>query len=189
MRQTCTLIILFFSIACNRPAVQKNDITKIEIATGYCWGHCQKTAVSIDSSLNYKYYGGDGDEGDYSGWIPDSAAAYKRSRLHGYYCGKISKAFWDTLNNRMNAIYYQKMDTTYTPANDDQRLEIIIHYKGTAKHITGSLLGFRPKVTDVFGWIINSYREIKPCAFNGVLRFETTLQNGMHKKRSLPVTN
>jgi len=177
MRQTCTLIILFLSIACNRPVAQKNDIAKIEIATGYCWGHCQKTAVSIDSGLNYKYYGGDGDEGDYSGWIPDSAAAYKKSRLHGYYSSKISKAFWDTLNNRMNSIYYQRMDTAYAPASDDQRLEIIIHYNGKIKRITGSLMGFRPKVTAVFFWIINSFRETKPAAFNGVLHFETTLQN------------
>ena len=169
-------------VACHRPVEQKNEITKIEIATGYCFGHCQKTAVSIDSGLNYKYYGGDGDEGDYSGWIPDSAAAYKKSRLHGYYSGKISKTFWDTLNNRMNSIYYQRMDTAYIPANDDQLLEIIIHYKGKIKRITGSLLGLRPKETAVFGWIINSYKEIKPSAFNGVLRFETTLQNKKPRK-------
>lgn len=74
------------------------------------------------------------------------------------------------------------MDTAYTPANDDQRLEIIVHYNDKIKRITGSLLGFRPKATAVFGWIINSYREIRPASFNGVLSFETTLQNKLPKK-------
>jgi hypothetical protein len=49
----------------------------------------------IDSTLNMQYYGG-----------------YKAA-LQGYYYGKVTPGFWDTLNIQLRQINFKKLDTAY----------------------------------------------------------------------------
>jgi hypothetical protein len=48
-----TVMVLVLISACHKQEGRNNEITKIEVATGGCFGPCQYTAVSIDSSLTY----------------------------------------------------------------------------------------------------------------------------------------
>ena len=39
--------------------IRNNEIKKISFATGGCYGHCPLLAIEIDSSLSFKFYGGE----------------------------------------------------------------------------------------------------------------------------------
>ena len=50
------LIAIYLLTACKEREQLINEITKIEVATGSCFGTCPLTVVSIDSSLTYSLW-------------------------------------------------------------------------------------------------------------------------------------
>jgi len=166
-------IIFLLTIAllssCDRHDRRKNEITKIEIATGGCFGPCQSTIVSIDSSLNYKYFGGET-------YFPLPPDAKNNGKLKGYYFAKISPGFWDTLNIKFDEINYKKLDTSYQHSVDDQSLEVFIHYNNKIKHIKAQSASLPDSVAHMFYYVINSYKSIKPKPTKDTFNFESEKQ-------------
>ncbi|QEC78232.1 DUF6438 domain-containing protein [Mucilaginibacter ginsenosidivorax] len=158
--------ILFFLAACNKQSGRNNEITKIEIATGGCFGPCQSTVVSIDSSLSYKYWGG-----GLSFILPSDTG--KKEKLLGYYSAKISRAFWDTLNMKLEHISYKHLDTIYQHSVDDQSLEVFIHYGNKVKRIKAQSASLPDGVGEVLYYIIRSYKIVKPKPTRDTFRFES----------------
>ena len=66
-------------LACTKPKQIVNEITKVELARSGAWSD-YGAAISIDSTLNYKYY--------------------DANIKHCYYVGKVTGAFWDTVNQK-----------------------------------------------------------------------------------------
>jgi hypothetical protein len=110
------LVLVIATVACTNTKHRNNQISRIEIATGECYRHCPQIAVSIDSSLTFKYYGG------------------KNAKVKGYYTGDISSQLWDTLNIKLEAIQYKKL-SFQGGLLDDQGIELIIHYQSKVAHI------------------------------------------------------
>jgi hypothetical protein len=139
-----TVIGMCLLSACHKQEHRNNEITKIEVATGGCFGPCQRTVVSIDDSLLFKFYGG-----GTSFPMPPG----RDSMLEGYYNGRISQKLWKALNAKLKQIHYQQLDTAYKRSVDDQSLEIIIHYQGKVKHIEAQSASLPDSVREVFYWI------------------------------------
>ncbi|WP_295772355.1 DUF6438 domain-containing protein [uncultured Mucilaginibacter sp.] len=154
--------------ACHKQESRDNEIIKIEVATGGCFGPCQYTAVSIDSSLTYKYYGGQ--------VLSRTNRPEDKFKIVGYYLGKVNKALWDTLNMKLEQIRYKQLDTSYEHTVDDQSLEFIIHYNNKTKHIRAQAASLPNNVGKVFNWISDSYRNLKLRKTQDTPRFETTIQ-------------
>lgn len=167
------LLLIMVSIsACRKTVSRNNEITHIELGTGWCFGPCQFSAISIDSSLQYQYYGGKLLPGK---WRPT---------LQGYYTGKISKAFWDTLNVKLEKINYQKLDTVYPEISDARQFEIIIHYRHKVKHIHPQSGCWPDSVQNVFNWLADSYKQIKLKPSKDSLQFETVIQTPRRLRRA-----
>lgn len=162
------ITFLLFSCHNGNYRQRKNEITKIEIATGGCFGPCQSTVTSIDSSLEYRYFGGE------TYFLPQDAA--KDGKLKGYYSGKIRQGFWDTLNIKFENIDYKHLDTSYQHSVDDQSLEIFIHYGNKIKHIKAQSGSLPDSVAHVFYYVINSYKTVKPKPVKDTFLFESEVQ-------------
>lgn len=161
------LITISLSSACTHKAYKKQQISRVEVATGYRYGPSQKTAVSIDSTLAYHYYGGQ---------TFHYSPSEKSSMLSGYYTGKVTKAFWDALNVKLNAIRYEQLDTIYRHSIEDQSLEIIIYYQGKVKHIRAQSESLPHDVGKVIYWIADSYKVVKLGPSKDTLAFHTNEQ-------------
>lgn len=102
------LILLCFVLlllSCTKPKQHKNEIIKVELARSGAWSDYGGT-ISIDTSLNYKYYG------DYG------------NIKQGYFTGKISGKFWDTLNRKLEQIRYKKL-----PASDNANVVDVNYFE------------------------------------------------------------
>ena len=159
MKQTIIALALIIFMACNKPIPRKNEITKIDIATSGCFGSCPSIAISIDSSLNYKYYGG------------------RYASLRGYYLGRVTNEFWDSLNIKLENINYKRMDTNYSVAADAPESELIIHYGGQIRHIQTMVFGHPDSIVNVLNWLNYSYKHVKLYRSTDKIKFETTAQN------------
>lgn len=169
MKQYGFLILAIVALSsCGRPTQRKNEITKIEIAAGGCFGPCQLTVVSIDGSLDYRYFGGE------TPFFLSSKEANK-GKLKGYYSGKVSQGYWDTLNIKLEHINYKQLDSSYQHSIDDQSLEVIIHYGNKIKHVKAQSASLPDSVAQVFYDVINSYKIIKPKPTRDTFKFESTV--------------
>jgi hypothetical protein len=171
---------------CHRSGQRINEISKIEIETGGCFGPCQSTVVSIDSSLVYKYYGGS------TSFVLPLDAKNDR-KLNGYFLGKVSHEFWDTLNIKLENIKYKQLDTIYKNSVDDQSLEIFIYYGDKIKHIKAQSASLPVSVAHVFYYIIRSYKTIRPKPTKDTFIFESTIHKSIPDIRQVkfppPVKN
>eukprot|EP01037_Dinobryon_pediforme_P016380 gene16380-16558_t len=87
-----TGFLFLLAISCAKPKPQY-DITKVELTRSGAWSDFGGS-ISIDSSLNYKYYG---DYGKVKQW---------------FFTGKVSTQFWDTLNQKLKHIKYKTLSVT-----------------------------------------------------------------------------
>lgn len=160
---------LIFLAACDKQSRRNNEITKIEIATTGCFGFCQPTVVSIDSSLTYRFWGEK---------IPfiSSSDSGKNKKLIGYYSAKISQAYWDTLNMKLENINYKRLDTMYNHTVDDESLEVFIHYGHEVKRIRAQSGSLPNGVGEAFYYIIKSYKVVKPAPTKDTFIFESKLK-------------
>jgi hypothetical protein len=145
--------------ACHKQERRKNEIAKIELATGDCYGKCRHAALRIDSALNYIYFGGE------------------HADKEGYYKGKISQAMWDTLNKKLEQVHFKQLDTTYRQSVDDQTVEFIIYYAQKVKHIRAQSGSLPDSVGRVFYWIADTYKSVKLIPTQDEIRFTTKAQD------------
>ncbi|MDN3550697.1 DUF6438 domain-containing protein [Mucilaginibacter aquaedulcis] len=170
MKQYLTLLFLIaFLSSCDKHSHRQDEISRIEIATGGCFGPCQSTIVSIDSSLDYRYFGGET-------YFTLPSDAKINGKLNGYYFAKITPGFWDTLNIKLDEINYKKLDTSYQHSVDDQSLEVFIHYNNKIKHIKAQSASLPENAVHMFYYVINSYKTIKPKPTKDTFNFESEIQ-------------
>lgn len=144
---------------CHKPAPKNNEIIKVEFA--YEW---PAGAVSVDSSLTYNYFGGE------------------HAQRQGYFKGKITRSFWDTLNRKFEKVHYKQLDTVENIRVDAIGAEFIVYWKGGYKRHIRTELGRLPdSVANVIYWLANSFKRVKLHPAKDTIPFETAMQ------RPLPI--
>ena len=144
--------------SCNKPTINKNSISRIDIATSGCLRGCPVVGLSIDSTLELKYYGG-----------------YK-ARLHGYYEGEVSNGFWDTLNYNLKMIKFNELDTSKDMPIDGEVAEVIFYWNGQKRHVYKSIYEDADSVSHILIGVINSYQHIELHKIKDSIKFETIYQ-------------
>jgi len=150
-----SLIGSCFLVACHKPVKRKNQINKIEIATGGCLRGCPAIGIRIDSSLTYIYYGG---------W---------KAKLQGYYAGTVTQGFWDTLNMKLKHINFKNLDTSKYLPIDGEPAEVIFYWNKQKRHIFKSIDDDPDSVSHTLIWIANSYKHVELHKLQDSVRFET----------------
>jgi hypothetical protein len=155
---TIILICGCMLIGCHNPLRRKDQINRIEIATGGCLHGCPVIGLRIDSALKLIYYGG-----------------YK-AKLQGYYSGFVTQGFWDTLNVKIKQINYKKLDTVNDLGLDGQDAEVIFYWNKQKRHIFKSIYEDPDSISHVLIWITDSYKHFQLQKSNDTPKFETTYQ-------------
>jgi hypothetical protein len=155
-----SLFLVVLATACHS---RNNEIIKVEMVTGYCFGTCRPTVTIVDSALHYQFYGGE--------VIHFKIEPQPKGELVGYYKAKVSRKFWDSLTTKLDDINYKWLDTTYTHTIDDQSLEIFIWYNNKVKHIRAQSASLPGNVRETLYWIGNSYKTVKPSATRDTFKF------------------
>ena len=131
------LILFFILISCNETKKQRNEISKITLLTGPCYGTCPVQSIEVDSSLTLRYYG-------------EEYAARQ-----GFYIGKITEADWDTINAKFERIRYRELDTLYDHSVDDPPTYIEIKYGNNVKRIRAQSASLPEEVRRTYYWLID----------------------------------
>lgn len=114
-------------------------------------------AISIDSALNYNYY---------------------NSNEKKYYSGKITKGYWDTINQKLEQIKYKTLDTTLAQIkSDNSAYEMIITCKSGKRRITREWENDIDSISATLNWLNNSYKHVKLLFSPKPIKFETIYQN------------
>lgn len=157
------IIFIILSVSCKKAAYQNNEITKVELARSGAWSDFG-ASISIDTSLNYKYFG------DYG------------KVKQGYFTGKVTHKFWDTLNQRLQEIKFKTID-----ANDNSHVvdvnyfEVIIYWKGHKRRIVRVRPRENDSIINVFLWLNDSYQNVKLHPVKNPIVFETTYHTPLPK--------
>jgi hypothetical protein len=144
--------------ACHRPLKRKDQINRIEIADGGCMTGCPVFGIRIDSTLALKYYGG-----------------YK-AKLRGYYSGRVTQGFWDTLNTKLEQIKFKGLETNNFGELDGHSAEIVVYWNKQKRHFMRSIYEDPDSISHILIWIADSYKHIQLKKSNDTLKFETTYQ-------------
>jgi hypothetical protein len=156
------LFILLLLTSCHKTCAKKDFITKIEVAKGGCLRGCPITAISIDSTLTYNYFGG-----------------YK-AKLQGYYTGKVTQGYWDTLNAKLKQVDFKKIDSDarYLPL-DGEPGEVICYVGSSKKHFFISI--YEDDTTDyksqLFREIAYSYNHVSLYKMKDSSKFDVIFQH------------
>jgi hypothetical protein len=157
------VVALFSCCSNNHDNKRPNEIIRIIFATGGCFGACPVQVIEIDSSLTTKYHG----------------VIYSDST--GFYRGKVSNQFWDTLNMKFDSINYKNLDTSYEQSVDDLSTEILIFYgDNKIKHIFGQSSSLPDSVLIVYKWLLTSINQMKFEKTNDNLIFPTIIEKPLH---------
>ena len=120
MRPIIVVIISLLFFECKKPVNRNNEIRKIEFARSGAWSDWG-VSISIDSSLNYKYWG------DY------------RAERQKFFVGKVSHAFWDTLNLKLEQIKFKTVKPQMiNDCKDCEYYELIVHWNNGITRILRS---------------------------------------------------
>jgi len=150
-------LLLFLSLAaCKKTAPKNYEITKIELARPSGYPDYGAT-FRIDSSLVYQYWG------DY------------KDIKQGFFIGKISKTFWDTLNSKLNKAKFK----TATPLTDvscvDCRSYELIIYWNNHKRRFDRVSGLRQdSILAFMRWVDSSYKIISLKQIKDSIKFEVS---------------
>jgi hypothetical protein len=155
-----TLLLAVLCSSCHsRGEKQFNKINKIAFATGGCYGSCPIQVIEIDSSLTFTYHG------------------VKYIKKAGYFQGKATSAFWDTLNVKFEAIGYEGLDTSYETSVDDMATEVFINYgDNKVKHIVGQESSLPDSVMAVYKWLLLSMEHFQYTPSSDSFSFETIIE-------------
>jgi len=155
MRRTLPFLTAILLLSACHQADTHAKIGKVEVATSKCFGTCQSTLTVIDSDLNYHFYGGG---------IAKGSDSVRKSKMYGFYRAKISRPFWDSLTTRLQENHYLSLDTGFTPENDVQFLEILVHYGKQVKRIHGYEIDLPTDLVKTIKWVAGSHTTIRPLA-------------------------
>lgn len=147
------LIFLFLS-SCKNVEKRKNEINKITLLTGMCFGTCPVQTIEIDSSLTIKYHG------------------MEYAKRKGYFIGKISAECWDSINMKFEKIHYKELDTLYDHSVDDPPTHLIVDYLNKSKTIRGQSASLPEEVIKTYHWLIELTEKQKLIKTNDSLHFE-----------------
>ncbi|MGB4774874.1 MAG: DUF6438 domain-containing protein [Daejeonella sp.] len=157
MMKICVFLFCLSFISCRK----KDDIKilKIAVASGWCRsGECPYSAIEIDSSLHYQYYGG----------------LYANPK--GYYYGKFDKKDWAALNKDFGKIDFKDLKETYPYAYDELETEMIIYSSKGKKHIKTQFASLPIELKRIYKQLLKSYKLVKLTKSPKQLHFETTCQ-------------
>ncbi|MVN23559.1 hypothetical protein GO621_18725 [Mucilaginibacter sp. HMF7410] len=146
IKLTTTIIILvtLFGCSANKKDYRQNVINRIVFATGGCFGTCPIQVIDIDSSLTFKYHG------------------VENTNNIGFYSGRITNGFWDTLNLKLESIKYRQLDTSYEHSVDDLSTELYVYSDGNnVKHISGQSASLPDSIMTVYRWLLTSIKQLK----------------------------
>jgi len=151
------LFCITLLLSCRHEAHPVNQLTKIEFARSGGWPD-PRTAIEIDSSLQCHYYG-------------------DRSFSSYYYEGKVSAAFWDTLNRKVDAIDFKtaRPDDKQDVA-DAQYWELIIHYKNNKMRFVRMGLVVTDSLSRLSAWLDNTHKRVELVNVAKSYKFETHFQ-------------
>jgi hypothetical protein len=153
-----TLLLFLVSISlfssCKNKEKRNNEITKISITTGLCYGTCPVQTIEIDSSLTVKYHG------------------MEYAKRKGYYVGKISLKNWDSINSRFEKIKYKELDSVYDNSVDDPPIYLKIYFQNKIKTIRAQSSSLPEEVRETCYWIIKATENLKLSKTNDTLNFE-----------------
>ncbi len=159
MKLIYTIIILSLTfLSCKKH--RSNEIKKLSFAVAGCYGKCPVLAIEIDSSLTYKFYGGE------------------NTNKKGFYKGLVTKGFWDTLNLKFEQIRFKHLDTLYNYSVDDMPIELYLTIGKDRKPLFGQDESMPDSVRKVLYWVLNSYKNINLIQVD-TLAFETSIQYGI----------
>lgn len=140
---------------------RKNEISRISFSSGGCNGTCPFLAIEIDSSLQYKYYGG------------------RFSEKPGFYTGTIPAAFWDSINTGFEKVDFKHLDTSYQASVDDLATQTVLFYSGQRKTINAQSASLPRAVDSLLTWIMYSFRRVPLVRSRDSLTFYTNCQYGV----------
>jgi hypothetical protein len=158
------MICLLISHSCctnKRLKIRNNEITRISFASGGCYGRCPFLAIEVDSSLNYKYYGG------------------LYSEKPGFYMGTITPELWDSINIGFERVDFKHLDSSYQASVDDLATQTIIFYSNRRKIINAQSASLPRSVDSLLHWIMFSYRRVNLVKSADSLSFYANLQYGV----------
>lgn len=167
-----TAVSVVAGCSTQEPKPRVNEIVKVGLATSGCYGECPFLAIEVDSSLNYKFYGG-----DYSG-------------KEGFYIGRVTPAFWDILNLLFEQAEHRSFVEPDLHVVDAMVYEFVIRDSDTLRHFGLPDVEFPPlpgeeltqdevivqRMRRVLRWLMFSYKGISMNQVNDTLDFETTSQ-------------
>jgi hypothetical protein len=156
---------------CKKSIHNNYEITKVEFARSSDWSDLG-TSISIDSSLNYKYWG------DYG------------KTKQGYFIGAINPKYLDTLNQMLQILKFKTVDTdTNMHVSDAEYYELIIHWGTNKRRIMRIGDGNPDTVLNLCRWLDISYKNAKLRPVNDSIKFETTshIRLADHIKFPLPI--
>ncbi|RYE13883.1 MAG: hypothetical protein EOP45_20505 [Sphingobacteriaceae bacterium] len=168
IKLTTTIIILITLFGCSpsKKSDRQNAINRIVFATGGCFGTCPIQAIDFDSSLTFKYHG------------------VEYTNNLGFYSGRITNKFWDTLNLKLESIKYRQLDSSYEYSVGDLSTELYIYYNGNkVKHISvqsaslpGGQYAILPdSIMTVYQWLLTSIKQLKVKRTTDSLFFPTQI--------------
>jgi len=156
MKYTLILSVIILLMSCKKAIHQNNEITKVELARSGTWFNLGAT-ISVDSSLKYKYFG------DYG------------QVKQGYFTGKVTRQFWDTLNQKFEKIKFKTVSPhSKLVLSDADYFELIIYWRNGKREITRYWDGGHEPVTTVIDWLDSSYKSTKLKQADNQFEFETT---------------
>jgi len=155
MRNFSGVLLVILFAACSRP--DRNEIIKIELVRSGAWSNFG-AVVSVDSSLNYKYYA--------------------RNLKQGYFIGTVSKRFWDTLNTKLEQIQFKTLPSdNINSSADAEYFELIIYWEHGKRTITKFESLNNNPVDKTFIWLNDSYKNIWLQRVKNPIKFESAQPN------------
>lgn len=149
--------MLFALAGCNQPALRHNELSKIEVAVAGGMMKWPAWAVSFDDNLNCYYYGGN------------------KAKLKGYYSGKITSGFWDTLNIKLEQNKFTQLDTSVYWPLDDQAAEAIFYWGKQKRRVFLAADDSLNGKENVLKWIAFSYQHIKLYKMQDSVNFDVKI--------------
>jgi hypothetical protein len=153
-----TILLLTTSVILASCRQEKPNIIKVEFATSECFLPCKHVAISVDSSLNYKF--------------KDDSLYQNQS-----FVGVIQKQLWVELLDKLKHIDYRSLETKYEVSSSDMQMaELIIYEDGKKVVRFNRQLNRTDKLGLFMRWLDSTQFHVKLKKAIDTLHFGTTYQ-------------
>ena len=155
-----SFLILIFSCQVKIPSNTKG-FKKVTVAfSGFgCESECPYEALSVDSSLTIKYYGGE------------------FANKNGYFIGKVSQKTWDSIETKFDKFVLSGIDSLQYENSDQPMVEFYITNKvkkHSFKYNTGKMV---TQDVQILKWFMQLSNHAITLNKSDSLTFETTIQS------------